>query len=317
MSSLPSALAKPLVDPSGTVVGQLALDLTVYLPPATIMQLDYLVGWYRRICPPNRFLQYAIPETQDWEDIDDPGLTKQGLAAALAGDPLPFLAPARTRIEAGRPFHVLFWDGRELDTFNFNYRQVRDEERALHTFVRVCVPASLDPLVLLEAARDLIDKIEFLSGHGGFAFGYDPDKKFDAFSEIYPLARRYWGIDVEDLNGTLTLMKTAIKGVNWLTLFGAAWLDAEDIVAASRLPTTHPLIQLERLTNGLLFRVGDAPDIGDRHRPGPPLDALMALGSTLSPLIVRDHPSFSGDGFIDHGNTNAWFHRFDDPSGWS
>jgi len=316
MTLLPATLAKPIMQ-DGEVIAQIVLDLTVYLPSTSVAQLAYLVDWYKRICPPDRWVRYAIAETLGWDDVRQPNLTRQGDAAAMAGEPMPFLAPVRTRIQAGRPFDVLFWDGRETDVYTFSLRQIRNEKRELHAFLRVTVPPATDPLVLIEAARDLADRIEFLSGHGGFAFGYRPKKKFDAFSKIYPLARRYWGIDVEDLNGTLPLMKNAIKSPNWLTMIGAGLAQSEAVAKAVQLPQAHPLVKVERRANGMLLRVGDAPVVGDRHRPTPELDAMTALGTALAPLIVRDHPSFSGDGFIDHDNTNAWFHRFDDPDGWS
>jgi len=313
---LPTRLAKP-VEKDGDVLAQIVLDLTVYLSQTTVAQLDCLVRWYQRICPPSAWVRYAISETQGWDNVRQPNLTKQGNVAALAGEPLPFLAPVRTRIRAGRPFDLLFWDGRKTDTYTFSYRQIRIEQRKSHAFVRVTVPIHVDPRVLLEAVRDLADHIEFISGHGGMCFGYNPEKKFDAFTRIYPLARRYWGIDVENLNGTLPLMKKAIKSPCWLNLIGAGLTQAEAVANAAHLPQAYPLVKVERRANGMLLWVGDAPEVGDRHRPTPELHAMMALGTALAPLIVRDPPSFSGEGFITHDNTNAWFHRFDDPGGWS
>jgi Type VI immunity for VRR-NUC len=316
MAALPQLLAKP-IEQDGEVIAQVVLDLTVYLPHIDIAQLAYLVGWYKRICPPSSWVRYAIRETLGWDDVRQPNLTKQGDAAAIAGEPMPFLAPVRTRIQAGRPFDLLFWDGRETDTYTFSLRQIRSDKRELHSFVRVGVPPATDPLVLIEAARDLANHIAFLSGHAGYSFGYKPRKAFDAFTKIYPIARRYWGIDVEDLDGTLPRMKDAIKGVNWLTLIGTGFLETDPVKQALLVSQAHQLVTVENHANGIIFRVGDSPIVGDRHRPGPDLDALMALGAALGPLIVRDHPSFSGDGFIDHGNTDGWFHRFDDPAGWS
>jgi hypothetical protein len=65
-----------------------------------------------------------------------------------------------------------------------------------------------------------------------------------------------------------------------------------------------------------MYQVGDAPTVGDRHRPPPELSAMERLGSALADLIVPSHPDFEGDGFVMRGDTNAWIHRFDDPDGW-
>lgn len=314
MAQLPKALAKPYRDDAGNDVGQVVFDLTAYLPVTTVKQLGDLVDWYRRVCPPDRLTHYAIAELDDWDLIDDPDLTKQGRAAS---GKWAILAPVCKRLLARRPFHLLFWDGQDIDTYCFSLRQIRDEQRQLHAFVRMTVPTSVDTALLLEAARELADGQDFYSGHLGFCFGYDPERKIDAFTAIYPLARRFWGIDVEDLNGTLTLMKDAIKGVNWITLIGSAFAQTPAVAQAALLPQQNPLVQLEKRKKGLLFRVGDGPSVGDRHRPDAQLNALTQLGAALAPLIVRGHPHFCGDGFIKNDNTDGWFHRFDNPSGWS
>lgn len=314
MTPLPPPLDAPIVR-DGKPLVEVLLDLTAYLPAASVDQLDYLVGWYKDFCPPKGFTRYKIAELFEFDSIRDPNPSKQGQAAAQRREPLPFLAPVRRRILDSRPFEIRFWDGRPAQAFGFSHWQVRGDDGQLHAFVRVTLPLDVGPEALIDLARKLLENVPVLSGHAGLTFGYDSNRKFDAFTAIYPFARRYWGIDVEDLNGTLPLMREWMKGVGWLTLIGAAFQTHPAIAKALRVPETNPLVQLERPKYALLFRAGAEPVVGDRHRPDQSLDPFFALGGALAPLIVRGHPSFSGNGFIDHDDTNAYLHRFDDPSG--
>ena len=314
MISIPPRIASPLML-DGTMLVELLVDLTAYLPSASVDQLDFLVDWYRRICPSNRFLRYKIAELFAFDSILDPNLGKEGTKAYQRGEPLPFLATVRKRITDGRSFHIRFWDGQPAQAFGFAYWQIKDDQDERHTFVRITLPRDFDCDRIVDAARELLDNIPILSGHGGLVFGYDSNRKFDAFTEIYPLSKRYWGIDVEDLNGTLPLTKSAIKGVNWLTLIGSGLEADPGVVTAAALASQYNL-QLERHKHGLLFRAGPVPVVGDRHRPSGDLDPLFALGTALKDLVVKGHPSFSGAGFTTHGNTDGYLHRFDQPSGW-
>lgn len=316
MTLLPPRLAAPAVL-DGQVIAHIVFDLTFYLGSASEADLDFLVNLYRAVCPEDRFVFYATPETLDWDRIDDPLLTKQGHLAWQRGEPLPFLAPVRTRLSTQRPFFIMFWDGQDRDMYCFSYRQVRDAERKPHTFVRFTLPVSLDPSTLVLLARRIGDRLLFASGHAGLQFGYAPSFKHEAFTHIYPLARRYWAIDIEDLNGTLPLMQQHIKGISWLTLLGPKYLESDALGAASAVCDIDPLLRRERLKGGVLFQVGDAPVPGDRHRASPELETMTRLGTALRELIVTEHPEFGGDGFASHGDTMGWLHRFDDADGWS
>jgi TseV toxin immunity protein TsiV len=313
---LPPALAQPVIV-DGRPLIHTTLDVTLYVPDAAEPDLDFLIELYRRLCPPSRFVYYATAESLGWDSVDDPLLTNSGYEAARRSEPLPFLAPVRKRIRNDRPFFLSFWDGRDSELYAFTFRRERGPDKVQHTFVRFNLPNTLDAEVLAELTGSLADGLPFLSGHAGIQFGYDPGNKFAAFSRIYPLARRYWGVDVEDLNGTLPLTRDAIKGISWLTLLGGPYLETGAATRALAACDSDALLTTTRRRHGLIFRVGDAPVPADRHRPPKELDAMMALGSALDDLVVADHPSFEGDGFIDHADTNGWFHRFANPAGWS
>ncbi len=315
MNNLHSRLANPILQ-QNDILSQTVLDLAVYLEQPTIEELRVLVELYRQFCPPDRFRKYKIAELSVWDEIATPYyLTIQGRQARQTGEPLPFLAPVRTRIAAGRPFELQFWDEQKLNPYAFSLRQIRLEDE-LHCFSRILMPIDDDADKLWDLAQQIADQLKIISGHGGLVFGYNPGKKHTAFTHIYPLAARWWGIDVEDLNRTLPLMKTGIKGVNWITMVGPAFLQGVQGTAPFEDLKQAPDITLVSGQNALLIRAGDKPAPCDRNRPDQSMAPYVAVARALEPLHLKAHPGFSGDGFIDHGNTLGWYRRFLDPTGW-
>ncbi len=300
-----------------TVLLQTALDLTVYLEKPTTEELNELVALYRQICPPDRFLKYKIAEVRfSFDDIEEPkALTRQGRQAHQAGEPLPFLVPVRSRITAGRPFELQFWDGQKVKPHAFSFRQIRLEGE-LHSFLRVLIPLDYDPNTLWGIAQRIADRVQIISGHGGLVFLYDPGEKFDAFTQIYDLATRWWGVEVEDLNLTLPLMKTAIKGANWITMLGPRFLETVRGTVSFENLKQEPDIKLLSAQNAQLIRAGDKPAPCDRDCPDPSMDPYIAVARALEPLYLESHESFRGHGFLDNGKTLGWYRRFLDPAGW-
>lgn len=312
---LPAALA-PLMH-SGRIAAKVMLDLTLYLQGPTLQELEFLIDWYARIAPPGRLVKYKIAEHPHWVPLSRPILTASGRQAAQLGKSLPFLEPSRKRLGEGRAFEVGFWDGRTIDdvdgSWSFNCTRVHLRSRGLFSFVRILVPLQTDPAVLVRAACTLAENVEFLSGHGGLVFTYDPWLKIDAMDYVYAKARRFWGIDVEDLNVTVPLTRRGIKGVSWLTLLG------KQFATPALAEHWHGLADVvcQHYRHGFVFIAGAEPTVGDRHRPDGTLGPLFALGRALGPVYLGAHPDFTGERFIQHGNTLGWIRRFIEPSGWT
>jgi len=307
VSSLASALAPVLVD--GRPLTQVIVDITAYLEKPSVQDLDFLVGWYERLVTPGKVVHYSIAETQMWDPVAAPRLlTQQGRQAQALGQPLPFLVPVRSRLAAGRPFDIQFWDGQWLGPSCFSYRQVRWDDGARDTFVRVTLPLTTEPDQVEKHVLELANAVALKSGHAGLCFGYNPSRKMDAFGHIYARARRFWGIDVEDLNATLPAVRNAIKGVSWLTLVGNRF--REKLPAA-----TLEALRGTRCAHAWVFKAGDVPLELDQHRPTNAIDPYLAVAAALEPLYVTDHPEFAG-GFAIHGNTLGWVRRFLESSGW-
>ena len=182
--------------------------------------------------------------------------------------------------------------------------------------MRIGVPLATDPAVLRRFADAIAENVEFYSGHGGLAFTYDPWYINSAFDYIYARARRFWGIDVESMNGTLPLMRTAIKGVSWLTLLGRRF--PMDAAAAARIARLRdvPGIVLEPRRHGVIVVAGSEPTAADQHRPDRGLEHYVEVAQAFAPLFLDAHPDFPGERFVANGNTTGWLRRFLEPDGW-
>jgi hypothetical protein len=316
---LSSALTKPVVD-SGRVIAKVVLDLTVYLERPSEDELDFLFGVYERVCPAERLKKYTIAELPFWCPLAHPELTASGRAAQAAGVARPYFEPARQRIRDGRGFEVGYWDGRSIDdpegSWVLSCRRIHLRDSGLHAFVRMMIPLESDPLLLKTVSGEIADHVAFSSGHGGLVFLYDPWHKPKALDAVYALARRFWGVDIEDLNRTLPLMNDRIKGVNWLTLVGRRLLGSGAMVNALEALPSGPSIVIEPRRTGVVITAGPEPVPGDQHRPDASLDPYVAVATALRPLFLDSHPDFTSERFVTNGSTIGWVRRFLEPSGW-
>jgi hypothetical protein len=317
--NLPSQLATPFVV-SGRVVSKVMQDVTVYLVGPAVQELEGLIDLYERVCPPDRLVDYKIGELEYWVPLAQPELTVTGRAAAAAGIKRPYLEPIRRRIHDGRAFEVQFWDGRSIDdpdgSWSFSCRCIHLRATGLHAFVRILIPLQADHEILRAAALAIADNVELYSGHGGLVFVYDPWLKQDALDAIYAQARRFWGVDIEDLNETILVVKKGIKGVNWITLVGSRFASAPEIQMAFADLTKAPDVISEQRKHSTVLIAGSEPVVGDQHRPNHSLDPYYAVANALKPLFLTHHPDFTGERFVRNGNTLGWIRRFIEPSGW-
>jgi hypothetical protein len=317
--NLPSRLVTP-VAVSGQVASRILLDLTVYLTGPSEDELEFLLDTYERICPKDRLRQYTIAELGEWWPISRPYLTDSGRSAMAAGVRRPHLQPVRQRIREGRALEVGLWDGRPIQDpdggWSFSCRRIRLRTRGLHAFVRILMPLSADHGLIREMAVSIADAVEFRSGHGGLAFVYNPWLKETAFEAIYAQARRYWGIDIEDMNGTLPLTTRGIKGVNWVTMVGRGVDSAADVEPGIAGLSAVADVKVERRRHGVVLVAGAQPISGDQNHPDKSQEPYQAIAKALAPLYFTEHPDFPAEQFIRNGNTLGWIRRFLEPSGW-
>ncbi|WP_054312729.1 type VI immunity family protein [Mesorhizobium sp. 1M-11] len=317
---LPPPLLRPFVL-EGKVACRIMLDLTVYLKGPTQAELDFLIDLYRRTSPPGSIQRIGLAEFPYWLLASAPELTLSGRIAAARGIPDPYLQPVYRRIREGRAFELRYWDHVSIDdprgSWSFSCHRIHLRNSGLHSALRVLFPLDTDVEVLVGIARDIIDNVEFISGHGGLTFAYDPWQRIAAFDHIYAQAKRYWGLDIENMNLTVPVSNTGIKTVSWLTLFGKG-LSAVDPAWTElvRGCASLPLVNIERGRRGYLMRLGLEPDIEDMNRPKTMNDLYFQASRRLEPLFLREHPRFSGRLFFENADTMGWIRRFINPSDW-
>ena len=319
MPPLPAELVTPR-HLNNRVAARVMLDLTVYIAGPSEQELEFLLSLYERYCPPERMRQYKIAELEYWVPLAQPVLTASGRAAAAKGIQRPWLEPVRQRIRAGRALELQFWDGRTIDdpqgSWHFSCRRIHLRSSGLHGFVRILLPLETDLSILKRMAVEIADNVRLYSGHGGLVFTYDPWVKEGAFESIYALARRYWGVGVEDLNGTLPMMKKGIKGPSWITLVGSGFAAAPKIRSALAMLANRQDVGVAQRQFATLLLAGAHPVPGDQHRPDASLNGCIAIAQALAPIMIDAHPDFAGGKFVDHGNTVGWLRRFIEPEGW-
>ncbi len=182
--------------------------------------------------------------------------------------------------------------------------------------MRLVLPVSYAedaPESLVSLTRMLSEKLDFHSGHAGYAVNWDYKGEYAAMSRgrMSRFARRFQGVDLPDIACTLCAIPSGFKCVNWLTLLGKELLAGAGgpDELRSRLPAG---IHRGELGKGVLIQAGAKPGLGDVNRRDF-LPAYHAVGRALEELRSREHPPFlkNSRGVVDEDVTEEWLGRFD------
>jgi hypothetical protein len=284
-----------------------ALDLTLYAADLTQPEFDALFGLYQALCPDDRRTRWKVAEDFFYQPYREAG-TETSLNS-------PAMERFRYRVANGWRAEFRVWDGRAEETWSFAcYRLPRTADLPPAAFYRFLLPATADPAILRRAAETVVRSVPLLSGHGGYTLLYDGSRLSTAFNRIYPLARRYWGLDVEHLNSTMRLMRGGIKGVSWLTLIGPGFLEklggsqAFAALAEGEISVTAGM-------GGMLIAAGPVPLVLDQNRPSPELSRYQRIAQAAEPVFLPEFPDLPGR-FLVEGNSSAWQRRFLEPGEW-
>jgi hypothetical protein len=280
-----------------------AYVLTVYLRESPT-RAHALEAWrvYASVCPRNAMKFIMHKKMAEFDELPSvPG----------ESDIEPYMREMDRRLDQG----ILIWDGGEASCWSFNIEGIFEpDEPAQASFCQIIFPDDVQPDAIIEAARGLGDCLPFLSGHAGYTALFSTSSKKRAFDQIYAWAKRYLGLEVEDLNRTLPVVLDAIKGANWLTLISRNFwerLKDRDNGPQLRLPS-GPIIEFR--AHGTLITAGDRPILGDRNRGEFP-DIYASVEELIRPVKVTSHPEFMGR-FEENAETMAWLNRLIDPSHW-
>jgi hypothetical protein len=317
MLTLPPRLSSlPTID--GQVGLRVVIDFTIYLKGPSEGDLDALWDLYEAVCPKGRRVSFKIDELLLWSPIANPELTQSAREALASGRKRPYFEATRRRVRSRRSFTSRIWDGREIGdpdgSWSFTCAGLRRRASGLHSFARFLVPLSTELDVVERLALEVADKFEFRSGHGGLVFTYDPELEGPAFDQIYGLAKRFWGVDIDDMDQTLPLAEKHIKGVNWITAVGSEF--ARKVAYRIERLAMTPDLKVRRAAKGVVIVAGAAPNPGDQNTaPGGPAD-YRRVAEALAPLFMASHPDFPSERFMGSGSTSGWIRRFIDPGAW-
>jgi len=241
---------------------------------------------------------------------------------AFGFGPRPWSSDMRAHFEASellqlrrrRIWGYTWADGRGPSSRNLTVHGYRPFSEAPRTsFVRAEFAWDEDSEAIRSFCADLLDRVACISGTCGYVFQGQPRAGLAraSFDAVYAWARRYWGVEAQDLDVTVMHMRDGYKCVNWLTIIGESLAErAPDALAAAQ-SAAHGF---EVRTGGVILQAAPGPRLGDRHR-GEDLDGYVAIAEALRPLQVATHGSF-GDGCSskwDQDETLAWLRRFTEP----
>jgi hypothetical protein len=303
----------PILRPENpdTPLTQVALDLTLYPERLTVEEFDAALRCYRKFAPAGTWQLYRVAQSVLWEPVP-----QSAMQPDVAPVSLQFLDQVRERIAAGWRTELRLWDRKTVDSWSFTcYRLPGNKDGRQFAFYRILMPLHVPPQLVLDLAGEMALGINYLSGHAGYCFLYDPAFKVSAFGEIFRLARRFWAVDVEDLNATLRAMHDGLKGVCWLTLVGPRFVREEKVRAGWKGLAGDQEIKVVHIGDGKLLVAGESPTVGDRNLRNADLQPYFRLGRLLGPILLTDCGEFPGP-FAEQESTLGWIHRFDRPEGW-
>jgi hypothetical protein len=166
---------------------------------------------------------------------------------------------------------------------------------------------------LLQLATDLFAVDEFNYGLAGFAINWNPRSKVAnlAKANFGYLAKRYRGLDIPQLIGTLLTVSAGIKTINWLTILNKEKWDDLD----SEWPLANvdaPGIRIRVNAWGTIIQAGPKPLLGDTYK-GEKVEAYEVVGRALSSIRCHNHPEIipAGEGDDAQTLTEEWLGRFD------
>jgi hypothetical protein len=291
------------VGPDDDWLCRIAPSLTLYLsePPTAS---DGLRAWraYAAVCPRTSMpyiMRKRMADYDEWEELTEEIVKEL------------YLSEMDRRLDQG----IVVWDGGETSCWGFNIEGVFEpDEPPQASFCQIIFPDHVDLDLLIKAARGLVDALPFVSGHGGYTAFFRTVVKDEAFDQIYAWAKRYWGVEVEDLNRTLPVALDGVKDANWLTLVGNQLWERLEAFPRDAWPPLPRGVRVETGVHGKLIIAGEQPVLADRNRGEFP-DLYAAVEALVRPIKITKHPEFPGR-FEEEAATLPWLNRLSPGSTW-
>jgi hypothetical protein len=171
-------------------------------------------------------------------------------------------------------------------------------------------PAAAGAEAAAAAFVRLVGEVAFRHASAGYGFNmvWGREWEQEAMPRVMAAGRRYLALDVRD-RGLEQQLLDQVKGPAWLTYLGPDLLER---VGGKKAVDALPK-EVGRVTvgEGMVFRAGKEPPVGDVNRRARDLGPLRAVARLLRPVRVEawDMADFFE---IDEDEANAWFERLDE-----
>jgi hypothetical protein len=171
------------------------------------------------------------------------------------------------------------------------------------------VPGRVDELRALVV--DLAQHFPFDSGHAGYVLETTQHRLGESERAAFRLSMNHPGLDIANpITDSVALGRTAIKGVNWLTLLSGERL-AQVGGAGAFEPLNRSGVSLQTVGSGALIQAGPEP-VADDGSKGDALDAYRAVFGLLAPLqapMLDRYGAFDLPGGTHRVKTREWLLR--------
>ena len=105
-------------------------------------------------------------------------------------------------------------------------------------------------------------------------------------------------------------MTNSVKSAAWITYLCNELF--EELGGKQRADELAPDVKPISTSNGVIFRTGTLPPVGDKNRGAADIDNLRQVNSFIQP--IRKASWYGWNMFeIDKSDANAWFARLDTP----
>lgn len=304
---MPSTPEQTVFEADGEVFLRLCTDVTVYWRGSMFDRVDGLLHFYREA------MEVVGSRITFYETEAMSG------AKPIKADSLELFPSWLTKPKARRSMFILNLESsdraNEPSDAGF-FVTVDEEDDVKFGAARVILPFELDkPQELVDLTKVLVDRLQFESGHAGYAVNWNPvgDNDGEAKREMAILAKRLPGLDLNNLDVTTVALQLspepAIKCVNWLTLIGSDLREQlpDDAELTEELGPECPI---HVVPTGLIIQAGPRPELGaGRNRRL--LAPYQKVGALLADHRVQDHKRIFADSVAGEDATADWLARFD------
>jgi hypothetical protein len=149
-------------------------------------------------------------------------------------------------------------------------------------------------------------------------FHHTQGTMFTAHKHMAALAKRYWGVQIQDMTALQWDGFRGLPGINWLTLIGNEFAAAKEISLDALVGAAGQLksegVFLRRGTHAIVIAAGSKPLQGDIN-VGEEMARYVRVDELLRPLLLTEHTPLWGP-FAKPRVLSAWLRRFEAPREW-